>query len=58
MKLARTPNPDSGPKDSPVGSGRHIFVAKRVGRAGGAMIQPKGMTAGSRYAVSNARDTF
>jgi hypothetical protein len=55
MELAPYTQPDSGPKDSPWGSGRHTYVAKRVGRAGGAMIQPKGMTAGCRRAVINPR---
>jgi hypothetical protein len=50
--------PDSGPKDSPVGK-RAAHLRSEAGRARRrAMIQPKGMTARSRYAVSNARDTF
>jgi len=57
MELARTPNPTL-PKDNPVGGGRHTYVAKRGGRAGGAHIQPKGMTAWCRRAVGNARDAL
>jgi hypothetical protein len=58
MELARTPNPTLGPRTARWGGGRHTYGAKRVRRAGGAMIQPKGMTARSRYAVSNARDAL
>ena len=58
MELARTPNPTLAPRTAQWGSGRHTYVAKRVGRAGGAVIQPKGMTAWCRRAVGNARDTL
>jgi hypothetical protein len=58
MKLAYTPSPTLAPRTAQWGGRRHTYVAKRVGRAGGAMIQPKGMTIWCRRAVGNARDAL
>jgi hypothetical protein len=58
MELARRPNPTLAPRTAQWGGGRHTYVAKRGGRAGGAMIEPKGMTAWCRRAVGNARDAL
>jgi hypothetical protein len=56
MELARTPNPPLGQPSREAGG--TPYVAKWVGRAGGAMIQPKGMTACCSCAVSNGRSTL
>jgi hypothetical protein len=58
MKLAPTPNPTLAPRTAQWEGGRHTYVAKRDGLAGGAMIQPKGMTAWCYRAVGNARNAL
>jgi hypothetical protein len=58
MELACTPKPTLAPTTAQWGGGRDTYVAKRGGRAGGAMIQPKGMTDSCGCAASNARDAL